>query len=229
MEYIILILILFIFINTILKLSYWEWWQSALFGLVCGGFIVLTYPYAITQSKTQIADYLDNLQIMQDVAVLITLESAFYLAFCFSAMRQLYGKKTKHWIKSLYWYPGLLVFPALFYVLTKAVFNLSGIDFSRIAYIIAGGVFLLFPLLSRGIKWLLPEKEIRLEVQFLISLFVAGIGLICTVNGNVTYSAVNEPLNIKALIYAFILFLVFFAIGYMWSKYKWKFKRKKNN
>jgi hypothetical protein len=159
------------------------------------------------------------------MAVLITFESVIYLAFCFSAMRRLYGKKAKRWIKPLEWYPGLLIFPALYYVLINAIFSLSGIDFSHIAYMLAGGVFLLFPLLSWGMKYLLPEKELRLEVQFLVSLFVAVIGLICTVNGNVTYSAVNEPLNLKVLLYALIPFLALFAAGYVWNKYKWRFKR----
>ena len=222
MEYIIQILILFIFINTILKLSYWKWWQAVVFGTVCGGFILLIYPYAITQTKTQLFDFLNNARIMQDMAVLVTFESVIYLAFCFTAMRQLYGKKAKRWIKPLEWYPGLLVFPALFYVLINAVFNLSGTDFSRIAYVLAGGVFVLFPLLSWGMKYVLPEKELRMEVQFLVSLFVAVIGLICTVNGNVTYSAVDEPLNRKALLLALGIFCFFFTIGYLWNKYKWR-------
>lgn len=228
MKYIILILILFIFINTALKLSYWKWWQAAIFGLICAGFVLLSYPFAITQSKTQLTGYLSNTQIMQDIAVLVTFESAIYLAYCFSAMRELYGRDVKRWIKPLKWYPGLLVFPALLYVLIKAVFSFSGTDFATIAYVIAGIVFIAFPLLNIVIKWFLPEKELRLEIQFLVSLFVAVIGLVCTVNGNVTYSAVSEPLNIKGLALATGLFVVFFAIGYCWNKYKWKFKRNNN-
>ena len=226
MEYIILILILFIFINTVLKISYWKWWQAAIFGLICAGFILLVYPYAIVQSKTQLAGYLNNATIMQDIAVLVTFESVIYLAFCFSAMRELYGRKPKPWLKVLNWYPGLLIFPALFYVLLTLIFNLSGTDFSTIAYLMAGAVLVLFPLLSVGIKWLLPEKELRLEVQFLVSLFVAVIGLICTVNGNVTYAAVDEPLDIKALLLALGIFFLFFIIGYYWNKYRWKIKKK---
>lgn len=227
MEYIILILIIFIFINTILKLSYWEWWQRVLFGIACGAFVLLTYPYAISQSKTQLAGYLNNATIMQDMAVLVTIESAIYITFCFMAMRQLYGRKIKRWVKPLYWYPGILVFPALLYVQTNMIFSFPGTAFTTIAYVLAGGVVLLFPLLSGGIKWLLPEKELRLEVQFLLSLFVTIIGLISTANGNTVYSAVDEPLDVKALSVAIGIFLLFFAMGLGWNKLKWKFKRKK--
>jgi hypothetical protein len=226
MEYILLILILFIFINTILKLSYWKWWQRVVFGGVCGAFVLLAYPYAISQSKTQLADYLNNTRIMQDMAVLVTFESAIFITFCFSAMRQLYGKKFKRWVRPLYRYPGILVFPALFYILTNLIFSFSGVDFATIAYVLAGSVFLLFPLLSAGIKWLLPEKELRLEVQFLVSLFVTIIGLISTENGHTVYAAVSEPLNVKALLAAIGIFLLFFMTGYGWNKLKWRFKRK---
>ena len=226
MEYIILILIIFIFINTVLKLSYWKWWQSVIFGLICGVFVLLAYPYAISQSKTELAGYLNNSMIMQDMAVLVTMESIIYIGFCFLAMRQLYGRTTKKWIKLLYWYPGILVFPVLFYVLTYMIFSFPGISFTTIAYILATSVAVSFPLLSVGIKWLLPEKELRLEMQFLISLFITIIGLISTENGNTVYAAVSEPLDVKALLIALGLFLFFFAIGYGWNKIKWRYKHK---
>lgn len=227
MEYIILILIIFIFINTILKLTYWKWWQRILFGLTCGLFVLYIYPHATTQSKTQLSDYLNNTQMMQDMAVLITLESVIYITFCFSAMRQLYGRSIKRWVKPLYWYPGVLIFPVLFYVLTQLIFSFPGVDFSIIAYALAGGVLLLFPLFSTGIKWLLPEKELRLEVQFLVCLLVTIIGLISTENGHTVYSAIDEPLDFKALLSAVGIFVLFFIIGYGWNKIKWRFYKKR--
>ncbi len=53
----------------------------------------------------------------------------------------------------------------------------------------------------------------RLETHFLVSLFVCIIGLLTTVNGNVTYPAVDEPTNWRALGFAFGLFLVLFVLG----------------
>ena len=55
MQLIISVLILFILINCVLKLSFWRIWQAALFGAVCGAFVIVTYPYAILQSKTQLS------------------------------------------------------------------------------------------------------------------------------------------------------------------------------
>jgi hypothetical protein len=227
MELIIQILMLFILINCILKLSFWKPWQAAIFGLLCAVFIIWACQYAILQSKTQIADYLKNTKIMQDSAVLITIESAICFAFCFAALREMFGKKAKRWIQPLYWYPSLLIFPVLFYLLTQIIFVMPGTDFTTISYLLAGGVFIGLPVLSYLVKYLYPEKELRLEVYFLVSLFVCITGLITTVNGNVTYAAVEEPINIKALAISFVLFAGAFLIGYVWNKVKWVFRQKR--
>jgi len=227
MELIIQILMLFILINCILKLSFWKPWQAAIFSLICAAFVIWTCQFAILQSKTQIADYLTNTKVMQDAAVLITIESTICFAFCFAALRDMFGKKVKRWIEPLYWYPSLLIFPVLFYSLTQMIFAMPGTDFNTISYLLGGGVLIGLPALSYLIKCLYPEKELRLEVYFLVSLFVCVIGLITTVNGNVTYAAVEEPLNVKALLLSLGLFAVTFLLGYLWNKAKWAKRQKK--
>lgn len=228
MEIIIQILILFIVVNNILKLSFWKWWQAAILGLIAAIFIIGMQQYAITQSKTQLHDYLANRRILQDVAVFITVEAAIYFAFCFAAMKNLFGKKKKRWmLRPLYWYPGLLLFPALFYILTQSIFSFPGVDFKRITYSLAISVFLLLPAAAYGIKRLFPEKEFRLEVHFLVSIFVAILGLLTTVNGEVTYAAVQEPFNLKALGLSLAIFIFTFVAGYAGSKIHWIIRHKK--
>lgn len=226
MEYIIQLLTLFIIINCAIKLTFWKTWQVIIFSVICASFIILSYPYAINQSKTQITGYLDNARIMQDITVLVTIESVICFAFCFAALRQLYGRHTKRWVKPLYWYPSLLIFPALFYLLTHTIFSMAGTSFTTITYSMAAAILFLIPLLVLGIRWLLPEKELRLEVHFLVSLFVSIIGLISTVNGNIVYETAKEPFNLKALLLSLTLFISFFIAGYLFNKYKWRFKRK---
>ena len=218
---------LFIVVNALLKCSFWKRWQVGIFSLACGIFIVLSQQYAIQQSKTQIIDYLDNIAIRQDMAVLITIESALCFAFCFVALMIRFGKRPKSWGKLLHWYPSLLLFPTLFYLQTQTIFALTGTSFSLISWSLAAGVTILLPILSYGIKWLMPEEEFRLEVHFIVSLFVAILGLITTVNGNVTYAAVKEPINWQALILSLVLFTAMFLLGYWWNNFKWKKKQLK--
>lgn len=212
---------LFIVMNCVLKVSFWKWWQAALFGVVCGVFVAATYPYAILQSKTQIADYLGNTVALQDMAVVITIESVICFAYCVAVLRGWFGQREKWWVKPLRWYPSLLVFPVLFYLQTELIFSFSGVSFTALSYGLAVAVAVLLPLLCAFFRYLLPEKDLRLEVHFLVSLFVCIIGLLTTVNGNVTYQAVEEPTNWKALAVSFGLFLSLFLIGMVWNKLKW--------
>jgi hypothetical protein len=210
---------LFILINCVLKLSFWKGWQTVVFGFLCAIFIVSVCPFAILQSKTQLADFLSNTRVMQNMAVWITIESVICFAFCFTSLR-----KTPVFLN---WYPGLLLFPVLFYVLTQIIFSRAGTSFTLIAYLFAAGVWVGLPLLAWCIRRLYPEKEFRLELHFLVSLFVCIIGLITTVDGTVTYSAVNETFNAKALAASATLFFVFFLIGFGWNRIKWRIKKNK--
>jgi hypothetical protein len=208
-------------IGSLLKLSFWKLGQVALFGLLCAAFILFTCRWAILQSKTQLADFLNNTKIMQDAAVLITIESVLCFAFCFAELRAMFGvKKEKRWKLLLDWYPGILAFPVLFYLQTQLIFGMPGINFATLSYALAATVFVALPLLSRLFKWLCPEKELRLEIYFLVNLFVCLIGLITTVNGNTTYAAAKEPFDIKAIILSFSLFAVFFVLGILVNKIK---------
>lgn len=229
MEYILQILILFILIGSLLKLGFWKFWQVCLFGLFCAVFILGTCRWAVLQSKTQLADFLNNTKIMQDTAVLITIEATLCFAFCFAELRALFGaQKSKWWKTLLRWYPGLLLLPVLFYLQTQLIFVLPGTDFSLISCMLAALVFVALPLLSYGVKRLCPEKELRLEVYFLVNLFICIIGLIATVNGNVTCVPVKEPVNMPAIILSTGLFLILFFSGIIWNKLKWSFKHKNN-
>lgn len=227
MELVIQILILFIILNSILKLSFWKLWQAALFGIGCGVFIIFMYPYAIEQSKTQLADYLSNTKVMQNMAVLITLESSVCFAYCFLATKRIFGDKFSRWGRVLQSYVSLLIFPVLFYLLTQAIFSMPGTEFSTIGYGFSVCVAMLLPLLGHLFKKILPENDFRLEIHFLVSLFVCILGLITTVNGHVTYAAVEESMDIQMLAMALSLFVVAFAIGYSWNRIKWTIRQKR--
>jgi hypothetical protein len=225
-EYVIQVLIVFILTGSLLKLSFWKFWQVCLFGFVCAAFVAGTCGWAIEQSKTQLADFLGHAKIMQDAAVLVTVESALCFTFCFAELRAMFGSGNKKWWRPvLGWYPGLLIFPVLFYLQTQLVFALPGVGFTTISHLMAAGVMILIPSLAVLIRRLYPERGLRLEVLFLASLFVCVVGLIATVNGNVTYAAVEEAVNLKAIALAAGTFLVLFGTGLMWNRLKWKIKK----
>ncbi|HPX59810.1 MAG TPA: hypothetical protein PLL02_05200 [Bacteroidales bacterium] len=221
MEYIISVLILFILLNVLLKLSFWRWWQVALFSALLGLFVLLVTTYAAEQSKAEITAWLSTPAIMQNVAVLITLETVVFVGFAFMRLRQTLGTKVKKYLMlPLNVYPGLLLLPVLYFVLAQLFYALPGVSFNTISYGLAIAVFILFPLLSWGFTKLLPEEDLRLEILFIVNLIVCMIGLITTVNGETAYAPVERTFNIKAILFAVALFLVLFIIGYFWDKYR---------
>ncbi len=221
MEYIIAVLILFILINAMLKLSFWRWWQVALFSAILGAFVLVVTLYAAEQSKSEITAWLSTPAIMQNVAILITLETIVFFGFAFMRLRQALGTKVKKYlILPLTVYPGLLLLPVLYFVLAQLFYALPGVSFSTVAYVMALSVFILFPLLSWGFTKLLPEEELRLEILFIVNLIVCMIGLITTVNGETAYASVEQVFNIKTILFAVALFLVLFIIGYFGDKYR---------
>ena len=156
----------------------------------------LAWPWAIEQSKNQIADWLADSVLMLDMAVLLTLEVALQMTFCVVAAHIHTAGRVKPsvvWIyRLLRWFPGLLVFPVLFSLLVAAIFALPGISFPLTAWSLAATVAVAIPLGRWALKHLLPEKEIRLELLFLTNALIAILGIIATVNGRTAVAGVTS-------------------------------------
>lgn len=158
-------------------------------------FLLLTCESAISQSKTQIADWLGQPDLMLDTSVWLTIDVAFQICFCaLYAKRQ--GAPLTRFESAAYqiclWFPGILIFPVLFAALTELIFSLPGTDFNLIGRGAAIAVVVLFPMVSYGLGWLIPEKEIRLELLFMINLLIAALGIVATVNGRTAATGTNH-------------------------------------
>ncbi len=226
MESVVLVMMILVCFNYILKQTYRKVYSVAFSAIACALFVGLMWPYAIEQSKSQISDWLANSALMLDIAVLLTLEVAVQMAFCvLSAHIQTSGKvkPTTIWVyRILRWFPGVLIFPVLFSLLVSAIFALPGVSFSLIAWVLAAIVFIVIPLAAWGVKWLLPEKEIRLELLFLSNALIAILGVIATVNGQTAVAGISD-VDWKALGGVVSLLICGLALGII--AYRIKLKR----
>ena len=216
MESVVLVMMILVCFNYILKQTYRKVYSIAFSAIVCALFVGLMWPYAIEQSKSQISDWLANSALMLDIAVILTLEVAVQMAFCvLSAHIQTSGKvkPITIWVyRVLRWFPGVLIFPVLFSLLVSAIFALPGVSFSLIAWVLATIVFIVIPLATWGVKWLLPEKEIRLELLFLSNALIAILGVIATVNGQTAVAGISD-VDWKALVGVVSLLICGLALG----------------
>ncbi len=187
MDTIVWILILITAFNFLLKQTFWGWTATSVAAIIMSLFVVLTWEYAIEQSKTQIADWLANQSLMLNTSVVLTVEVSLQMAFCLLSVHVANISQVKRRMRFaqrlLYWFPGVLFFPVLFFGLTQLIFALPGVAFRTVAWGFAIAVLLLIPLGRWGLRWLLPETDLRLELFFLTNALVAVLGIVATVNG----------------------------------------------
>lgn len=196
METVVVVLMILVCFNFMLKQTYRKLWSVAAISVVAALFVGLIWPYAIEQSKTQIADWLANPSLMLDTSVVLSIEVVLQMAFCMLAAHVLttgpIRRRTLWAYRALRWFPGILIFPVLFSVLVWLIFSFPGVSFPLIAWSMAAGVLVLIPLGSFFLRWLLPEKELRLELLFLANALIAILGIIATVNGRTAVAGVSE-------------------------------------
>ncbi len=188
--------------NFALKLTFHKWSGAVAMAVVCALVVGLTWPLAIEQSKTQIADWLLDVELMRDISMLLTIEVALQMGFCMTAAHvQNSGKLSKRTLwtyRAMRFFPGLLIFPVLFSLLTLTIFAFPGKSFALVAWTLAVVVALTVVVLKISIAWLFPEKEVRLELLFLSNALLATLGIIATVNGRTAIDT-ETPVDLTAL------------------------------
>ena len=114
METVVVVLMILVCFNFMMKQTFRKRGSVAAIAVVATLFVGLMWPYAIQQSKTQIADWLANVQLMLDTSVVLTVEVALQMAFCMLAVHVLttgpVKKRTLLAYRALRWFPGILIF-----------------------------------------------------------------------------------------------------------------------
>lgn len=196
METVVVVLMILVSFNFLLKLTYCKLWTVAVVSVLTGLFTGFMWPLAIEQSKTQISDWLSNPSLMLDTSVILTIEVVLQMSYCMLATHLqtsgVVSKRTLFFYRCLRLFPGVLIFVVLFSVLVTLIFSFPGMSFSLLSWIMGCGVLILIPLGIWGVKIILPEKEVRLELLFLCNAIVAILGIIATVNGTTAVSGISE-------------------------------------
>ena len=228
METVILVLMLVVIFMTWLKLTFLKMWQIIVVAVICSLFIGFSWPYAIQQSRNEISEWLGNQRLMLDTSVLLTIEVFWQMAYCMLSGKLLYGETISRrtiWIyRILRFFPGLLIFPVLFYLQIQVMYQISGVDFAIVSWSLALIVFVAVIGGSYLLKWFLPQKSLRLEVLFLSSSLVLILGIVTTVNGTTSFKGA-EPIEWNALLAFCVLTFVCAVIGY----FKFQIRKSKWN
>lgn len=190
MNILVLVLMLLTAFNFLLKQTFWKTVAVGSITAICALFAGLMWPYAIEQSKAQIAAWLSNQPLMLDTSVVLTVEVSIQIAYALLAVHVAYDYPVKRRMMIMYrflrWFPGILIFPVLFSGLVYLIFAFPGASFQTVAWSYAAFILIAIPTGRYLLLHLLPEKELRLELFFLTNVLVAILGIITTVNGRIT-------------------------------------------
>lgn len=221
MKTVVLVIMVLICFNFCLKQTFLRPWQLCLTTLVCTLFVGLIWPFAIEQSRQQIEAWLADQPLMLDTSVLLTLEALWQMAFCLLAGKLLYEGKVKPsvivYYRILRFFPGILILAVLFAAEVALIYQLPGVGFTTTAWSMALAVIVLLPAISWLIGWLLPEKDLRLEILFLCNALLLLLGIVSTVNGTTNFKG-SDAIEWTALGAFLLLAFVCALIGWMRSR-----------
>ena len=225
MELLVQILMLFVVLATALRLSFSSRGYALVYALLLGGFVYLSSPYAIEQTKTGLAAYIADRSLREYAAIFISLEVALFVGYSFSRLERPRSRRGQLLALALAAYPGLLLFPVLFYLQSTLLFALPGVSFSLLAFLLAVASALAVYGLGRALRWLVPEEELRLEVFFLVQLFTFILGIIASVDETVR-TAPSSPIAWRGLALSAGLAALCFGLGYLIPRIKQSLRHK---
>lgn len=227
---VIAILMLLIGFNFLLKQTFYTWQTIMVHTLVVALFVAGTWQIAINQSQTNIAQWLASTPLMQNMAVVLSIDIIVQLLFCMVAAKSKTNMpptttlQRKIYYAILWWWPGFAIFPVAFALLVVCIFNLPGLSFSLIAYALAFAFVVLIPLLTYLLRIALNDRDMRLEMLFLSNLLVAMIAVVATVKVS-TPQNTQSPVNWMAT--GSVLLLLLMGIGVGTAVYRIRAKHKK--
>jgi hypothetical protein len=225
METLMIVMMVLVCFSFVLKQTFHGVKEVMVMAVLLTFFVGMAWTFAIEQSKTQIAAWMADSQLMLDMAVLMSVDVSLTIFFCVMHV----DIKTAEKVSKLKFYtyiflkyfPGLLIFPVLFASLVSLIFFFPGASFQLIAWGLAMAVFVLMPSLTYGLRWLLPERPIRLELLFLVDVLLGLMGVVGTVNGQTAVEGISE-VDVKALVAVFVMVLVGMAVGYVYYRVRTK-------
>lgn len=225
MELLVQILMLFVVLATALRLSFSSRGYALVYALLLGVFVYLSSPYAIEQTKTGLAAYIADRSLREYAAIFISLEVALFVGYSFSRLERPSSRRGQLLALALAAYPGLLLFPVLFYLQSTLLFALPGVSFSLLAFLLAVASALVVYGLGRALRWLVPEEELRLEVFFLVQLFTFILGIIASVDETVR-TAPSSPIAWRGLALSAGIAALCFGLGYLIPRIKQSLRHK---
>ncbi len=211
MDTIVHILMVFIFINLTLKQTFNNLIYVFVFSLITLLFTGLSCPFVIEQSITNINSKLSDYSFVLNLSVLLCIDVFLYIGFCIYETKdsKSLNKLNRIAKKSLNLFSGFLFFVMCFFSLSMVLYSFPGKSFYGISWGYALILAVLIPIIRKLFLILLPTKDTRLELLFVLNIIVLLLSVLITVVNAEAIIGISN-IDYKSLI-AIVLITIFFA------------------
>ena len=185
METLVVVMIVLLSLDFVVKQTFMKPVYVAVTAVVCALFTGLMCPVATSVSGTVLSGVFSDSSRMLDLAVLVSMDVMAGITFCWLSVQKIEGERMGVGSKILLgvsgYFPGIMVFVILLYLLAEVIFLFPGVSFSLLAWGLAAAVLVAVPLLAWLLRSLLPQVRGRLDLMFMSYVITAMIGVIATV------------------------------------------------
>lgn len=216
MQTLIVILFALAWLSFLLQISLSKQKRVAFaFALLIAIGLYLSYPYAIEQSYTKFREILLNIKWLSNLIVFQIIESLAGILFSIFLIRMFYNEKVQKIFRFFIYFPGIIIFPTIFYTQSFLFLNLTGLDFK----ILAIGIALIMPLSIIALRFLIcylvPEYDLRLELKFIVHIIQLILAVFISVKlfSLPTTQQQIQEFSIYQLLALLMLLLIFGIIG----------------
>ena len=160
-----------------------SWWLRGVHALLYGSFVLALHPIALTINKMWVDETLNTIKWLNDVTLFVMLDMVLsFLAMTSHDIRWPSHARFRYYgllqlvfdslHKVAYFFPPLLIFPALFYFRVELLFLLTGYSFVGVSVALALGVMLLVLLAPYFSRFLSLTRETAMLLSFVTFLLV---------------------------------------------------------
>lgn len=214
METIIIILLLLSAISFSLQLQFFKVrWITALYLAVISVFIYNIYPLAIEQSYTSLREMFSDVEMMNNFVVLLVIESTLGVVLSMLMIKDHFNEPINRFFRWFVYFPGITIFPAIFYLESLIFLQGFDIEFSSLAIVLCISIPTVIWLLGRAVKSIIPEVDLKLELKFVLHILqlIGGVVISIVVLKLPVNRVEGEYLTIDQII-PIVLFSIFFIL-----------------
>ena len=159
-----------------------RWFVVAAWFTLLSAFIFGMHGFAIEQSYAKFNEQAANGPLIGNLVVVQTIEAIGGLLLSIFLIRLHYNEPVKKIFRYFKYLPGIVIFPALFYLESYLYLNITGIGFKTLAIVMALIIPLVLYVLMLVYKKLISELDLRLELKFLLHIVQLLLAVIISIN-----------------------------------------------